>query len=157
MHRPIFVFILLILLTQPNVASADKIILKTGREITGHIIQEDQQTGTVTLDIVDDNIRTGIKQIFFAYEIKEVVHDGQYAEAPYKTYTICYEYGYHWARCAMSAYFGYTCVPDEKFIIPSPCSDTDEVRRGIREGVASVYHDYPEIKIPSESSSVKPN
>ena len=136
-----------------SVATADQLILNDGRRISGHILQHDPEAGMLVIAIVEDGKRTGIQEIFFRHEIREMMRNGEYSEAPLKTLKVCYEYGYQWGRCAMAAYFGYRCEEPDKIIVPMQCSDTPPMKRGVRDGIQSVYDDFPDIPDRRKSSA----
>lgn len=133
-----------VLWTRP--AAADRIILSDGRTVSGHILQDNPDTGRVVIAVVANGERTGIQEIFFRHEIKSMERTGEFADAPLREPgAACYQYGVQWGRCTMAAYFGYRCEDLEKFVVPFQCSDTPDMKKGIRAGVESVYLDFPEI------------
>lgn len=124
---------------------ADQLKLRDGRTITGHILHENTGTGMLVIGLVEEGRRTGIQEIFYRHEIRDVIRDGQFADAPMKEIKVCYEYGYQWGRCIMAAYFGYRCESSKQYLVPQQCSDTPKMKQGVRDGVKSVYDDFPNI------------
>ncbi len=144
--RPRNVLLAAFLIATAPPAAADRLELNDGRTLVGHILQQDPDTGRVVIGLVRDGKRTGIQEIFFAHEIRAIRRTGEYKDAPFQPAAgACYQYGLQWGRCSTAAYFGYRCADLDKFVVPQQCSDTPDMKRGIRDGVESVYLDFPEI------------
>lgn len=156
MIKIFFINLLLLALSPAQTVKADEITLTTGERIIGHILQDDSASGRIVIGLVQKGERTGIQEVYFRHEIDSIERDDKFAQASFRSITAqCYQYGWQWGRCTMSAYFGYRCEDLNKIIVPQQCSDTPAMKQGVRDGVSSVYKDYPEI--PKRTTKDKSN
>ena len=63
----------------------------------------------------------------------------QAAEAAVTRGMACYNIGYRYATCALASAAGLPCPPSWDFVVPDRCKETNELKRGIREGTGDFY------------------
>lgn len=79
MKKPMLFVAFLILMGSVALTSfADEIILKNGEVIQCNILEKNNETGTVTVDVVLDGQLAGMQMSFKSSEIKTIKKDGKY-------------------------------------------------------------------------------
>lgn len=61
------------------------------------------------------------------------------AEAAVTRGMACYNIGYRFSTCALASAAGLPCPPSWDFVVPDRCKETNELKRGIREGTQDFY------------------
>jgi hypothetical protein len=84
-------------------------------------------------------IINGILLLTILFSLNFAIPSNTLAEENLTRGLSCFEIGYRYGKCAALALAGKSCNPKDDVIIPERCRSNEETKRGIEEGVKSVY------------------